>query len=431
LGCNNLRSLVGQAFSLPDFCHRLLKVGAISDDVPVVTSALVIAPDQTTGSLVYDQLRLLGGGGSGRSLDSYPDPSDVAGLLHVYMPDIVFVHCMDFRRAVSCIAAIQESGLGTPVVAVGCPPDPDKIMTVIRSGAMEVMPLPIGAAEVADVRENLSRLLAKHKPNYTTSADTHCFLPARPGVGASVLAVNAACAAAAVTGKRVLLCDLDPSLGMASFLMKAPELSSLEEALGNVGRLDEAMWKRFAYRRNGIDLLAAGSMQASGMRTEDLTELFRFASRLYDIIFLDFSGALEPFCVDLMQWARHLYLVTTPEIPALHFGRLKVETLRKAGMQDRLSVLLNRDSRAALSRKEIEDLLRCPVAFTFSNDYKRVNAAALAGVPIEAGSELGTQVREFAASITGTPKNITTGSKKRGFRDLFLPSRPAASPIAG
>ena len=26
LGCSNLRSLVGQAFSLPDFCHRLLKI---------------------------------------------------------------------------------------------------------------------------------------------------------------------------------------------------------------------------------------------------------------------------------------------------------------------------------------------------------------------------------------------------------------------
>lgn len=393
-------------------------------------SVLIITPDSPTSSVLGEQLRHVMEAGNRRIIDGYPDPAEMASLLHVYTPDIVFVHCLDFRRALTCIASVQASGVGTPIVAVGCPPEADKIMTVIRTGAMEVMPLPIQNSEIPDVRANIARLLQKYRPNYTDAAQIHCFIPARAGVGTSVLAVNAAIAAATLTQKRVLLCDLDPSLGMASFLMKAPEWSSVHGVLGNVDRIDEEIWKRFVYTRNGVDVLGSGPLESGGMRVAEVQQLFRFVSRLYDYVIVDFSGALEPFCVDVMHWARRVYLVTTPEVPSLHFGRYRAEALRKAGLQDRISVLLNRDSRNALSREEIEQLLQCKVTFTFSNDYKRVNEAALRGTPVDTDSTLGMQLKEFAAALTDTPLPATAG-KRRGLRDLLMPSRAMATPAAG
>jgi hypothetical protein len=89
-------------------------------------------------------------------------------------------------------------------------------------------------------------------------------------------------------------------------------------------------------------------------------------------------------------------------------------------VRERTSVVLNRvESGGPLSLQDVESVLQARVRFTFPNDYKRVNAAAVDGSIVPANSDLGKQFRAFASSIIGGKASEPGMPRKRRFFDLF------------
>jgi Flp pilus assembly CpaE family ATPase len=121
-------------------------------------------------------------------------------------------------------------------------------------------------------------------------------------------------------------------------------------------------------------------------------------------------------------------LVCTQEIPSLHLALEKLSFLRKAELESRVSVLLNRYSkRALISRQQVEDLLGVPVMTMFPNDYRAVNQATEAGTSVNPDSELGKAFEHFAGELLEQRVTSITKGKKKFLEFFSVPARPLAS----
>jgi Flp pilus assembly CpaE family ATPase len=136
---------------------------------------------------------------------------------------------------------------------------------------------------------------------------------------------------------------------------------------------------------------------------------------------------MEKYSLEVLQEARRMFLVCTPEMASLHLGREKLALLREVNPDGRVSVLLNRvQRRQAIPLPEIENLLGCPVEMSFANDYAGVHKALNEGREVDPASELGGQYRQFASSLSGRP--IGAPPKTHFLARLFQRAeRPAGS----
>jgi Flp pilus assembly CpaE family ATPase len=199
----------------------------------------------------------------------------------------------------------------------------------------------------------------------------------------------------------VLLADFDLNCGIIAFLLHLEADRSLLDAAEHAPQLDEELWPKLVSRVGGLDVLPAGPMRP-GFRIElpAVRYLLDFARRNYDVICADLSGLMERYSVELMQEAKRIFLVCTPELPSLHLARQKLEYLRSLDLENRVSLLLNRaNKRALISSADIEKIIGLPVQLEIPNDYRGVHKAMSNAKPIEARSELGKCFTELARRI--------------------------------
>jgi pilus assembly protein CpaE len=264
--------------------------------------------------------------------------------------------------------------------------------------------------------------MEKFRPAYSEAAELYCFLPAKPGVGTSVVAVNSSFVLSRISNKRVLLCDLDFHLSMASFFLKLQPSHSIIDAMQYAGKLDEDLWQHFVDTRGKLDITGTGGLgPAREPKAEALQEVLRFARRLYGTVAVDLSGNMETWSLELLEQATQIFLVATHEIPALHLARMKADALRELKVQDRVSVLLNRtERRQSLSVIEIEKIIGFPVRASFQNDYKGVNNATLNGLEVAPDTDLGREFTTFAAGLAGTSAVAEVSpAPRRKFLEFF------------
>ena len=125
-----------------------------------------------------------------------------------------------------------------------------------------------------------------------------------------------------------------------------------------------------------------------------------------------------------MRESRRIFLVTTPEVIPLHFAAERMRSLKKLGLDDRVSLLLNRKTgrRDGLGDAEVARLVGLPIAVTFSNDYDGVGRAIVDASPVIRDTPLGQSILNLAHSLVPhlQPK---PSPKQRKFLEFFHVSR--------
>jgi pilus assembly protein CpaE len=383
-----------------------------------VANAVVISPDIKTGRAIYAEIQEAVAIDSAHLVDHYPAEREIIEILAKQNAQAVFLHCGNMDLAVHCASIIERNAPAVLLIAVGFKDDPDTFLRLLRSGFRELIHFPVRSAQAREAIANVNRRLSERKSEDIPAAAVYCFLPAKPGVGASTVAVNTALASA--KAGRTLLCDLDVNVSMSAFLLRVDAQHSIRTAIEAGHRLDEDLWERIVGSRGELDVLGSGGVGGEDFNPESLAQVIRFASRLYDTIVIDCSGNFEPFCGDLLRMATQVFLVCTTEVAALHLGRMKAQTLKTVNAGERVSILMNRASSAdALSIQEVEKLLEFRVRFSFSNDYRRVNEASMANGAVSDRSELGKQFVQFAESLTPTAGASRKPAARRRFLEFF------------
>ncbi len=390
---------------------------------------VIICPDEQLSADLREALGENRRVGIMRTLEGYPSEIDLSRFLRATAPEIVFLGMGTPRQALAVAARIEAQAPGTQIVAVNRSIQPDILIETMRAGIREFLGLPFEPEAVEQLVSRIAGLLERRPPAIESTDRVLAFLPSKPGVGCSTIALNTSIMLAQLPDTKTLVADFDLNCGMVAFMLQLEATHSIVEAVENAHQMDETLWPKLVTSLGELDVLPAGKL-APGYRIEarQIAYLMDFARRHYKAVCLDLSGILEKFSVELLHEAKEIFLVCTPEVASLHLAREKLHFLRGLDLQSRVRVLLNRAQRHSLiSVSEIERLLGLPVYMSFPNDYAGVHKALTSGKHVSQTSELGAKFQALAEVIRngGEPKR----SAKPGLFDL-LRSRKKPAPLA-
>jgi len=362
---------------------------------------IIISPDEGLAEELQELLSQGSTLGIVRWLDRYPSAIDLGRTLRAHSPQVVFLGLQDMDAAFETASRVEACVPGMQIVTFGNNADPQALIALMRLGIREYLGAPLQIADITEtlirVTENLNRNpLRPFESEYIFS-----FLPAKPGVGTSTIAMNAAWACSRQPETKTLLIDLDLNSGMQRFMLKLDNEYSIVDASENAFRLDETLWPQLVTSISHMDILHSGRLNP-GYRIEgaQIRSIVEFARRNYQSVCVDLSGNMEKYSLEIMQESKRVYLVTTPEIASLHLARERYHYLRQLDLGDRIQLVLNRSQkRAPISVSQIEDLLGLPVLASIPNDYQGVSRALTSGKPVDSNSDLGHEFQVLAAAM--------------------------------
>ena len=351
-----------------------------------------------------------------QSAPKLPDSGELELSLRVHVPDVVFVEVESLEKTTEIIHIVEVMAPGLPVVAFARVSNHKLLLELMRNGVREFLDQPCPAGEVVQLADRLELFLEHHPPEIQSTDQVYAFLPAKPGVGASTIALNVSVALSAHPEDRVVLGDLDLMNGLIGFMFGMKGTFTVLDAIEKTGELDENLWPRLVTPCDRLDVLPAG-VAPTGYHVPDgrIHSMLSFMRRLYQRICLDLSGGMEDFSIESLREAKRIFLVCTPEIPVLHLARRRLDFIDRLDLRSRVLVIINRwGNRNAMSLGQIEDLLGASIFSAIGNDYNEVHRALMAGCPISHGSALGKQFRNLAKSI----QEEDTASSERSRRSL-------------
>jgi len=191
--------------------------------------------------------------------------------------------------------------------------------------------------------------------------------------------------------------DCDIAAGTIQFLLKLGQSASFVDALMHIENLDEDLWSQMVGKREGLEVLQAGRLDPpANLDPSNLVPLLGMARSQYEVICADLPSSLDPLSLDLLRESSRIFLVTTPEVVPLHMAASRLRRLRELGLEDRVSLVLNRNLRHGLSDSEVAKLVGTPISFNLSNDYRGVQGSILNASPLAHDSELGKEILNLA-----------------------------------
>lgn len=257
----------------------------------------------------------------------------------------------------------------TKVVALHAVDDPKIILAAMRAGANEFLNPPFQDSLSIALERILNSCEAEIAP--PSRGKIIGFLSAKGGCGATTLACHVAWELQNQTRKNVLLADLDLTSGLVGFLMKTPSSYSILDALKNLARLDESLWKALVVEhRPNLSVIPAPASYSRWDHPDEnqIKQLLQFMRTQHDWIVLDLGRSLNSIATAVLDEIDQLLLVSTLEVVALHGLKTIVHGLFEQG--EKLQLVLNRTPKMMdISTQELEKILGRSLYAALPNDY--------------------------------------------------------------
>jgi pilus assembly protein CpaE len=356
-----------------------------------------------------------------RELDRYPNGMELMRLVRAHAPQVIFLSTESVPKALDVVETVEREAQGIQIIGFHRGYDPTVLLDVMRAGLREFLALPFEQQPLYDALNRVEEQIQKRPPALGSSDFLFAFLPSKPGVGTSTVALNAAVAMSRHEENGVLMMDMDLTSGIIGFMLKMSSVHSVVDAAENAHILDEANWPQIVCRMGKMDVLPSGRLNPEfRIEGSQVRHILDFARRHYKAICVDLSGNLERYSLEIMHEAKRIFLVCTPEIPSLHLAREKLSFLANADLADRVSVLLNRSQkRSLITSEQIQSLLGVPVMMQFPNDYQGVHRALQLGKAVEVTSDLGKQFAVLANIMLERKAPPEVHQKGKSFVEYF------------
>ncbi len=365
--------------------------------------AIIISPDVELGERLDTALKEIENVTVTRMLNRYPNALELVCLLRAHAQEVIFVSAESTGHVLELARELEKNTPGVQLVATSRFCDPQMLLELMRAGIREFAPFPLDPQLLKEILQRVQEAVDARPPTVETTDHIFSFLPAKPGVGTSTIAVNTAKALSMLPETSTLLCDLDLNSGMTRFMLKLQNPYGVPDAAEHSLGMDDSMWPSMITRLDHLDVLHAGQLNLElRVSGNQLWQLLDFMRRKYRALCFDLSGNLEKYSIDVMSASRLVFLVCTPEISALHLAREKYLYLSHLDLGDRIRVLLNRcDKKSLVSAREVERKLGLPVHRSFPNDYEGVQQALIDGGCVPAQREFSKQAARLAQSMMG------------------------------
>ena len=280
----------------------------------------------------------------------------------------------------------------TPLIAAAYDPPLALVRSLIRSGAHDVVPLPLN---IEDLEASLAPV-ADELTNRQSVAGTHAKLvsviKSVGGVGAtatiSQLAIRFAESEAAHRREACLI-DLDVQFGDVAFQLGLQPKLSLADLLDAGARLDGSLVRATTTEhQSGLKVIAAPPemMPLEGVSSEHLTQIVELATREFGTVFVDLPTNWTNWSLSLVARSDLVLLVTELSVAGLNRAKRQLRLLdsQDLGGLD-VRVIVNRYEKSqsrTIRPADVREALGRDVAYTVANDFALVRAAIDRGVPI-------------------------------------------------
>ena len=257
--------------------------------------------------------------------------------------------------------------------------------TLLRAGALDVLPLPFTAEElrqaVEPARRPAARPAAPRAPSQPPRRQGRVvsFLGTTGGAGVTSIATQLGILWS--QNARVCFIDFDVQFGNAALLMDLRPSLHLGHLIEDAERLDADLLQSVAMNHaSGMALIAspAEMMPLDVVTNEFADRLLRLATQTYDVVLVDLPTAWTEWTVRALQRSDAICLLTALNVPGLHQARRQLEVIEANGLMPRLKIAANRVQKSLFGKvdlKETEAVLGRKVDFTIANDYPAVSSA--------------------------------------------------------
>lgn len=359
-------------------------------------------------------------------LKGYPPKQTIELRLRQLQPDVVFVDLSsNLDAACEVMQVIVDSGVAVSVIGIHKENSSEALLRSLRQGACDFLYAPFEANIQLEVSDRLLRLKEPEVGTEKELGKIIAFASTKPGSGASTLSAQLAFTLKRMTGKRVLLVDLDLMGGTIGFYLKLNHPYSFVDAIEHHNRLSPAVWSSLVAHCSGVDILPAPEAPMAGEVPSDrLHAVLQYARMLYDWIVVDLPTIFTRPSLLMLTEADYMHLVSTSELPSLHLARKAIGMLSLLGLtRDRYRLIVNRvNKRDGIGLGDLEKIFNSPVEAMFPNDYFSLHRVVTLGQPLGHDCELGRAFEALAKKTTGI-----ADAEKRKSANLLEAARPALS----
>ena len=315
----------------------------------------------------------------------------------------------------------------TAILAVATSTDGQLILSSIRAGAKEFLPLPTTAEELESAADRITqgRLTSGEQRSKPCEVITVC--GATGGVGSTSIAVNIGCILAEDPKNSVVVVDLDLALGDADvFLDSIPEYT-LADVCQNVVRLDMQLLKRSLTKHvSGLYLLPrpVELQDALTITPEGMNKVIGLLRASFTHVIIDTSKAFTEVDLVALRLATHALLVTQLDLPCLrNVVRLLMSFEEIDDLRSKTEIVVNRtglDS-GQISLKKAKETLGWELFGLLPNDYKTMVEVRNNGVPLNIQAPkaaITVALRELLTRLMGN----VAGSGSNGDDEKVVPT---------
>ncbi len=343
-------------------------------------------------------------------------------------PDICVI---DFdrerERATRTAERIHEALDGIALFAVSSNSQPELIIRAMRCGCSEYLIKPLDRDQLL---EALARVGGRRKERREQiSGQVLAFLGAKGGSGVTTLVIHLAALLAKLHSRKTLLVDLHPDLGDASlFLGLKKHQYHFYELAENTHRLDGELLQGFVVRHpSGLDVLPApdGFETPRHVLPDAVERTLEFLRVQYELVMVDCQSGLTEQNMAVVERSDQVYLVATPEIPALRNMARYLDYLGRFHYpEDKVRVVINRHLKSgSIPDAQIEKAIRRSIYWTVPNQYSEVMKTINTGDPLAlvGRSEFMRKMSGWAEALAGKSAEDPKAKKKeaKGMLGLF------------
>lgn len=232
-----------------------------------------------------------------------------------------------------------------------------RLREAIRTGAADVLRLPVDDQVVADV---ITQALAERRreaanggPGGGAGRDRNgkviAVLSATGGSGKTFLAANLAYYLQTRLHKRTVLIDLDLQFGELSTALRLKSRGTVSDLLAGAGSDDGDLGIRLEehllVHDTGIAVLPApdSPAEADAVEPADVPRLIAAAKERFDYVIVDTPATLSEAVLAALDVAEHFYAVATLDLPSVRNLSVLLTTLRRLNVpSEHLHLMLNK-----------------------------------------------------------------------------------------
>ncbi len=277
-----------------------------------------------------------------------------------------------------------------PVVVTAASVSLQDVRNLMHLGVADFLPQPFNQEDLRTAIDRTVSMRRSHGEGESASGGkVISLLKGGGGVGATTLAVHAACVLA--TDKsfpaRVALFDLDVQFGTAALYLDLDTRVGLTDLIESPERMDAGLLHGVMTRHAcGIELLSAPrEMVPLDIVSPDfITSTLKIARQEFDYILIDLPEAWTSWTYTTLQNSDLVMVISQLTVAGVRQARRQMDTLASQGLSDTpVKIVLNRTERGFMKSRQLKEAEKAfgrDVDYFVPSDFKVVNEALNEGV---------------------------------------------------